>query len=247
MSTQIANQPTVQELTNMSIYIPHVFPNFDKDYIADVFQDAQCGVVKNVDLVTKMDRQGKAYNAAYVHFEYWFTGPEAVNLQAKIRNPNQEARIMHQDPWFWICLENTAKKHSPGDRKQTINIAPGLPEQGSLFIEENDLDEYEEQLEDPYSLFLEHENSRMVAENEMLHANIEELHAQISNTANLETENDMMRRTIIKMFDTMMNSTTPEQVEALRDNACLSLYKMTHKQYKELSAEELNKLNNLTM
>ena len=65
MSAQTINQT----LENMSVYIPHVFPNFTKEYIASIFEDFGIGVVDHVDLVAKMDKHGKHYNAAYIHFE----------------------------------------------------------------------------------------------------------------------------------------------------------------------------------
>jgi len=242
----------------MSIYIPHVFPNFDKEYIAGVFQNMEIGNVSHVDLVSKMDRQGKAYNAAYIHFNYWYTGPSAHNLQAKILDPNQEAKIMHQDPWFWICLENKRKKHVSGERKQIINLAPVLPDEEPDFVEEpkedhtatywqlpetkeddqNCTEHEKEEAENAHIVFLEQEYDILAAENEMLHANIEELHAQISTSAKQDIELLQANARALKMFEVMMNSTTPEQIEALRDNACLTLYHMTHKQYEELSAEE---------
>ena len=266
MSTQFATN--VQDRSNTSIYIPHVFPNFDKDYITGVFENMDIGKVSRVDLVSKTDRQGKAYNAAYIHFDYWYTCPAAANLHAKILDPKQEAKIMHQDPWFWICLENTAKKRVPGDRKPVINVAPGLPDEDEEeFVQEyeakdktsywelpeaaedhqNCTDHEKEEAENAHIVFLEQEYDILAAQNEMLHANIEELHAQISAIAKADSdlieERDQANARALKMFGVMMNSTTPEQFEALRDNACLTLYHMTHKQYEEVIAQDCEKLN----
>ena len=58
----------------------------------------------------KVDRRGRPYNAAYVHFKHWFDGAIAANFQERVLNPNKEARIVHDDPWYWIVLENTGKK-----------------------------------------------------------------------------------------------------------------------------------------
>jgi hypothetical protein len=41
-------------ITNTSLFIPHVFPNFDKDYVAKAFD--HCGEVERVDFVAKQDR-----------------------------------------------------------------------------------------------------------------------------------------------------------------------------------------------
>jgi hypothetical protein len=106
----------------MSLFIPHVFPNFDESYIAEVFEGLDFGSVHNVDLVAKMDRNGNTFNAAFVHFYKWTNSSMVENFQDRVKNPEKDARIMHDDPWFWIVLENKAKKYIPGERKQRINI-----------------------------------------------------------------------------------------------------------------------------
>ena len=106
-------------IKNISLFVPHVFPNFDETYIADVF--AQFGEVNRVDLVEKQDRNGKLFNSAYIHFEWWNVRPETFDFQKKIIE-KEEARVYHDGPWYWIVLENTAKKHVAGDRKPRIDL-----------------------------------------------------------------------------------------------------------------------------
>jgi len=110
-------------IANISLYIPHVFPNFTEGYIASVFEDLEIGCVDHVDLVSKLDNSGKPYNAAYIHFKYWYSGPIAENFQARVQDPSKEARIVHDDPWYWIILENTTKKNEPGARKACIDLS----------------------------------------------------------------------------------------------------------------------------
>ena len=98
---------------NISVFIPHVFKNFTGEYIAEVFDKLKIGMVDHVDFVSKVDRYGRPYNAAYVHFKHWFDGAIAANFQERVLNPNKEARIVHDDPWYWIVLENTGKKQAP--------------------------------------------------------------------------------------------------------------------------------------
>ena len=90
--------------------------------VCDVFDDMRIGRVKNVDLIHKMGSDGKPYNAAYIHFYEWYDTIVARNFQERVLNPTQEARIMYDDPWYWIVLENKAKKHVPGERKPRIDI-----------------------------------------------------------------------------------------------------------------------------
>jgi len=108
---------------SMSLFIPHIFPNFDVKYIAGVFEGLDFGCVHHVDLVAKMDRNGNIFNAAFVHFSKWSNSTMVSNFQDKVKDPEKDARIMHDDPWYWIVLENKAKKHIPGERKQRINLS----------------------------------------------------------------------------------------------------------------------------
>ena len=125
-SLNMSAQTATQSLENMSVYIPHIFTNFTDKYIASVFENLGIGMVDHVDLVAKMDKHGKHYNAAYIHFKYWYSGPAAEDMYNRIKDETQQARIVHDDPWFWILLENTAKKYEPAARKPCIDIAPGI-------------------------------------------------------------------------------------------------------------------------
>jgi len=107
-------------IENVSLFIPHVFANFDKDYVARAFTDF--GVVDHVDFVSKQDRDGKPYNAAYVHFAYWYDTRENYDFQVSLFDSSREARVYHDGPWYWIVLENKGKKHISGDRKPRIDL-----------------------------------------------------------------------------------------------------------------------------
>lgn len=107
-------------IKNTSLFIPHVFPNFDKNYVADAF--AKIGEVNKVDFVAKQDRNGKQYNAVYVHFKRWYDNRTASVIQFNI-NMDGSAKFYHDDSdYYWIVLPNTANKHVPGDRKQRIDM-----------------------------------------------------------------------------------------------------------------------------
>ena len=112
-------------IENMSLYIPHVFPNFTKEDVAKAFEDNCIGKVKNIDFVAKMtSKEGvsKLYNAAYIHFEEWYDNIVARNFHSCVRDPIKEARLMYQDPWYWVVLENKARKYLPGERKPCIVV-----------------------------------------------------------------------------------------------------------------------------
>lgn len=105
----------------MSLYIPHVFSNISVEKISHTFESLGLGRVNKVDFVSKMGKTGE-YNAAYIHFEYWYNTDAARNFQARVKNQDKEARIVYDDPWYWIVLENKSRKIVPGSRKERITI-----------------------------------------------------------------------------------------------------------------------------
>jgi hypothetical protein len=112
--------PAVSVKNDMSLYIPHVFVNYTRADIADVFESLRFGKVRHIDLVPKHESHHKPYNAAYVHFEQWFNTHEVANFQERVMNPNKEARVVYDDPWYWIVLENNTRKRTSGNRKLRI-------------------------------------------------------------------------------------------------------------------------------
>ena len=108
-------------IQNVSVYIPHIFANIGKEQIEEVFENLKIGKVKNIDLIAKKGKD-EVYNAAYIHFEYWYDNTAAHNFRERVLNPEKEARIVYDDPWYWIVLENKGNKHVSGDRKACIDL-----------------------------------------------------------------------------------------------------------------------------
>lgn len=107
-------------IKNISLFVPHVFPNFTQKYVAESFADL--GDVDRVDFVAKQDRDGKPYNAAYIHFKRWYDNRPASVIQDNI-DKDGSAKFYHDDSeYYWIVLPNTAKKHVPGERKPRIDL-----------------------------------------------------------------------------------------------------------------------------
>jgi uncharacterized coiled-coil protein SlyX len=50
---------------------------------------------------------------------------------------------MYEDPWYWIVLENKAKKREPGARKECIDIS-GLASQVKPEVEKRHVDHIED-------------------------------------------------------------------------------------------------------
>lgn len=92
----------------LSLFIPRVFANITEDRIANVFESLGFGQVRRVDRVAKEGRDGKAFYSVYIHFDYWNNSVTVANFQERVRNPRKEARVVYDEPWYWIVLENTA-------------------------------------------------------------------------------------------------------------------------------------------
>ena len=120
-STQPNQTFQMSSIKNISLYIPHVFPNFSKEYIADAFKNI--GEVSDINFVAKKDRKGKDYNAVYVHFSNWHTSKKAIAFYETVVDDIKEARLYHDDTcYYWIVLPNIAKKHISGERKPRIDL-----------------------------------------------------------------------------------------------------------------------------
>jgi hypothetical protein len=114
-------------VNNISLYIPHIFPNYSQEDVKNEFENQKIGKVSHVDFVSKMGQDGKAYNAAYIHFEYGCDTIANRNFQARICDPTKEARVVYDEPWYWIVLENKARKYAPGERKPRIDLGDLKP------------------------------------------------------------------------------------------------------------------------
>jgi hypothetical protein len=104
-------------MSNLSLFIPRVFANISNERIARVFEGNGIGKVHHIDGVAISNDCKKVY----VHFEYFFNTVTSQNFLSRIEN-NGSTKLVYDDPWFWVVLENKTTKHVSGDRKQRINL-----------------------------------------------------------------------------------------------------------------------------
>lgn len=119
-----------------SLYIAHVFPNIHKKRIAQLFEKLYLARIKGINLVPKMGKDGKTYNSAYIHIDYWFDNQAAKNFQEKIRSDAKEALLVYDDPWYWIVNENlSADKSKFIEKAEEENVEDKQQKSNDLFRE----------------------------------------------------------------------------------------------------------------
>jgi hypothetical protein len=119
----------------MSLYIPHVFPSIEKRFIANLFSKLNLGIVSHIDFVSKYNyNTGEYYNNVYIHFEYWFENVSVERFQNSILNRDKTTKLVYDDPWYWIVLENTAEKRMGGYRQQRLELMYTTPDHGKSQI-----------------------------------------------------------------------------------------------------------------
>tara|TARA_B100001093_G_scaffold220153_1_gene211169 strand:+ start:384 stop:1286 length:903 start_codon:yes stop_codon:yes gene_type:complete len=102
----------MQNNNNMlSLYIPRIFANISKERVAHIFKSLFIGEVSVIDFVPREDSNtGEPYNMAFVHFGELYDNTASKNFQAKVNDPDTDAKIVYDDPWYWICLPNLNPK-----------------------------------------------------------------------------------------------------------------------------------------
>jgi len=145
-NNKIKFKTKMSAIKNMSLFIPHVFPNFDQKYVVEAF--SEIGDVERVDFVGKQDKYGNPFNAVYVHFKKWNDNNYARKIQDSIEL-NSSTKFYHDDTWYWIVLPNFAKKRLPGERKQRINIDDFKESESTNHKDDDEFEEYLELLRAP--------------------------------------------------------------------------------------------------
>ena len=105
----------------LSLMIPRIFPQWiDETTIIRIFDKQQIGRIGKVSIVRKPDEPGyRNYPIykAYLHFSVWYENDIAYNFQQRIYGPKKQARVVYDDPWFWVVFENTKPQLSFTDQR----------------------------------------------------------------------------------------------------------------------------------
>lgn len=105
---------------SLSLMIPRVFPNWtDEQKIIDVFHKQQIGRVYKVSIIRMPDSKKRSYPIyqAFVYFSAWYDNDIAYHFQQRIFGPRAQARVVYDDPWYWIAFENIKRRLSNNDNR----------------------------------------------------------------------------------------------------------------------------------
>jgi len=104
----------------LSLMIPRVFPQWiDEEKIIEIFDKQHLGRVYKVSIIRMPDSKKRSYPIyqAYVYFSAWYDNEIAYNFQQRIFGAKAQARVVYDDPWFWVVFENTKKRLSNNDKR----------------------------------------------------------------------------------------------------------------------------------
>ena len=119
-----------------SLYIPRVFLNITEEKIREVFERLELGEIERIDLVPRPYTSGTiSANMAFIYFKYWSQTVSAQNLASRIMDPRREARIVYDDPWYWILLPNRRPQLAKPTESERIDALKSIIQNLSTRIE----------------------------------------------------------------------------------------------------------------
>jgi len=77
----------------------------NEEYIRRIFQNLNLGIVQRVDFQRQYKTDYTWTNMAIIYM-HWYDGVVVENLQDKILDEYKEARVVHDDPQFWVLQPN---------------------------------------------------------------------------------------------------------------------------------------------
>ena len=124
------------QFPKMSLYIPHVFAYISSERIKHVVE-SYLGKVSRIELVPKHSMDGNHYNSAYIHMSEWNHTSTVAHFQEKIKDPYKQAKLVYNDPYYWIVLENTSQYTNPLKRKLTLDVEIGCNTPEAKYTDSN--------------------------------------------------------------------------------------------------------------
>jgi hypothetical protein len=109
---------TVNKAMIRCVVIPHVEKHVNAKYIRKVFERLNIAKVSNVDI--QPNKNESDYNRVVMHIDQWYDNECAYNIIKRIRSSTHEARLMHDEPNWWVLEEkpvNDKKKIKKQEKK----------------------------------------------------------------------------------------------------------------------------------
>ena len=103
-----------------SIYIPIIGTNISQEYIANVFQEKNIGLVSRVDFVLNKIKNRRE---AFVHFSEWYNTNEANQLKYNLeKTSNEKCRFIYSGNNYWPILlnKNPVEKNNPNRKSNSV-------------------------------------------------------------------------------------------------------------------------------
>jgi len=96
----------------LSIYVPIMKSDIEESFIKETFNKLNLGNVKRVDFVDiENQNNGFEFKKAFIHFNSWeLTNPATLNFMSKVMDETLQAKIVYDEPNYWICLPNKNPK-----------------------------------------------------------------------------------------------------------------------------------------
>ena len=217
---------TIDDSVLTSIYIPRVYGNIPERFIQETFEDLDLGVVSNIQCVK---REGNAY-MAFVHFKSWnTTNPAAVNLAKKVNDPNAQARVVYDDPWYWILLPNTSSAGTKTTTTTTEDFPTGICAQEWELMEKSRIkrekEEREREIKEEEEAFIAANILNEDEEFELLKLMVEDLQTRLYESEKKQTilQREVFNlRTILLTGDSCTDYSTPSKPTLVRQKAVFS-------------------------
>jgi len=95
--------------TPLTLYIRRAEVFHNEDYIREVFQNLNIGIVSQVTFIKKSSEQGKPYNGVLVTFEKLFESTTVAYIfQQMAENSDHTARIVHNNEYqrYWVINQH---------------------------------------------------------------------------------------------------------------------------------------------
>jgi len=114
---------------DLVLYIPHLNKGVNSNFISNIFSRLSIADVNYIHFQTT----DALYNAATIYMSKWYNTQCVENLQERINNSTVEARLIYDDPSYWL-LFNNANYHVVISLSDRLNVLEESLDQANLCI-----------------------------------------------------------------------------------------------------------------